>query len=392
MRPVLRSRRERIEQLAEALEVGRPAEHVPADVRGMVALATRVAEDTPELTMSAEARDRVRDRVLTEIHLAGSEAETTSAPARVARSPRAAVATGLASALVAAGGVTVAAQESLPGDALYGLKKATESVREAVVSDPIDVSRLELALARERLDEVVSATERGDPRPSRLVDSLREMDARSIAGVEGLVRVAEIHDEPQLLIEAARFTELQYTNLADVFRDLPVTVRPHAEDSLAVLRALRNERIDPAIEACSACESMVQASMSAAADPLISPLPRDATIADRATTEDRPASTDDTAPPAPTSTTSDEDRAGRLLDGVRSDRQTSDGLVPPLPGPLGDVGDAVDDALRSVLDGAGTLLDDTTSTLDDTVDDTTSTLDDTVDDVEGTVDGLLGGS
>jgi hypothetical protein len=45
----------------------------------------------------------------------------------VARRPvRAALATGLASTMIAATGVTVAAQEALPGDALYGLKKGTE--------------------------------------------------------------------------------------------------------------------------------------------------------------------------------------------------------------------------------------------------------------------------
>lgn len=386
-----RANRDRIEQLAAALDGRTSPADAPAEVRHLVAAAARIRTEVETPRMDAAAHGRVRDRVLAEIHLGAAEAE---APARgPARSPRAVLATGLASALVAAGGVTVAAQEALPGDALYGVKKATESVRTAVASDPVEMSRLELQLAAERLDEVIAATERGDARPSLMIDTLREMDARSIAGVEGLVRVAEIHDDAALLDEAATFTTTQFTALATVFRDLPVVVRPHAEDSLAVLRALRLERVDPALEACPDCRTALPAAATTddATAPLIAPLPGDATVATAPERAEQPASPTpsggSTAPADRTPTTDlaeAEDDAERLLDGVRTRRSTDGtGLVPPLPGPLDDVGTALDDTVGSVLDGAGSLLDGTTGLVDDTV----GGLGDAV---EGTVDGLGG--
>ena len=385
-----RAHRARVERLATALDGQASPQDAPAEVRHLVAAASRVRAEVPAPRMDAAARDRVRDRVLAEIHL---DAVETQAPARPARSGRAVLATSLASALVAAGGVTVAAQEALPGDALYGLKKATESVRTAVASDPVEMSRLELQLAAERLEEIVTASERGTARPSLVIASLREMDARSIAGVEGLVRVAEIHDDPALLDEAATFTTRQFTALATVFRDLPVTVRPHAEDSLALLRALRLERIDPALEACSGCQTVVPTASSSddATAPLIAPLPGDATVATPRERDDTPPERESPrpAPPEPEPEPARppvevQEDAERLLDEVRTRRSTNGpGLVPPRPGPLDDVGTALDDTVGSVLDGAGSLLDDTTGLVDETVDGLGGLL-------GGTVDGLLG--
>lgn len=134
--------------------------------------------------MTTDARDRVRDRVLAEIQL-GPAAVPTRAPGR---SPRVAVATGLISALVAAGGVTVAAQEALPGDALYGLKKVTESVRVAVAADQVEVGRLELRLARERLEEIVAASERGSASPVQITGLDIRLGALIELGLPGELR------------------------------------------------------------------------------------------------------------------------------------------------------------------------------------------------------------
>jgi hypothetical protein len=49
---------------------------------------------------------------------------------------RVAVASTMAASMVGATGVAVAAQEALPGDALYGVKKATESLRLSLAGDP----------------------------------------------------------------------------------------------------------------------------------------------------------------------------------------------------------------------------------------------------------------
>lgn len=382
----MRARRDRIEALAAALETDAVTDTAPTAVRELVLLASQVHQSVELPAMTATGRDRVRDRLLAELHL---EEQERVAPARPAArtTPRAFVATGLASALVAASGVTVAAQEALPGDLLYGLKKATESVRGAVAADPVEISRLELRLARERLDEVVAASARERTDDAALVDALAEMDRRSVAGVEGLVRLTETEGDGALLREAATFTEIQYADLTAAFRSLPRGVQPHAEDSLALLRALWEQRIAPAAEACDDCLDLVTASATptrSSLSPLVSPLAPGAFISG---TEDDDATTSvDTGVP---STTLDDEvptvlldpEDGSLLDqlGTRRSTTTDRTLVPPLPGPLDDVGGALDDTVTGLLDGAGSLLNGTTEALDDGLNEVTGSLGDLLD-------------
>lgn len=381
----MRARRDRIDALAAALESDAP-EDAPAGVRELALLASQVHGTIELPSMTDAGRDRVRDRLLAELHL---EEQERVAPARpVARTtPRAFVATGLASALVAVSGVTVAAQEALPGDLLYGLKKATESVRGAVAADPVEVSRLELRLARERLEEVIAASDRDRVDETALVEALAEMDRRSVAGVEGLVRLTELEGDGSLLREAATFTEIQHADLSAAFRSLPGSVQPHAEDSLALLRALWEQRIAPAIEACDGCLDVVPASATAqptSLSPLVSPLPPGATIGGT----DDPGTAADEAPSVPAPTLDDEvptvlldPEDGSLLDqlGTRRSTTTDRTIVPSLPGPLDEVGGALDDTVTGLLDGAGSLLNGTTEALDDTVDGLTGSLGDLLD-------------
>lgn len=382
-------RRQRIDELAAALERD-DLDGAHAEVRQLVSVATAVAEQ-PRPTMDADARDRVRERLLAEIHLDLAEA-APSAPARPAatrsarrapaRSPRVALATGLASAMVAAGGVTVAAQEALPGDALYSVKKATESVRVAVAADAVDASRLELRLARERLDEVSAAAARGTSRSTSMVGALAEMDRRSIDGVQGLLVAAQQRDDEQLLTEAASFTDVQFSELAGAYRDLPAAVRPHAEDSLAILRALRTELLGPALEACAACDDVIPAG---SADPEVRPVT--STVPEQAETtaqrQERERSDAEPDPqPAPETEQPRRERNGgegmRLLDPERERTRSAprgDGLLPRLPTTLDDVGS-----------GLGRVVDDVVDTTTGLVEDTTSTLEDTT---RGVLDGLL---
>jgi hypothetical protein len=398
------SRRARAAQLAEVLDGDLDPADARAEVRALAELAGGVAPDLPRPVLPADARDRIRERVMAEVHL-GLVDDRTTAPTRVGR-PRAAVATGLASLLIASGGVAVAAQEALPGDTLYGLKKATESVRVAVAGAPADVSRLELALAAERLQEVRSSNARGDVAASHYVDTLREMDRLTVAGIDGLTTLSQETDDGELLLEAARFTDTQFAGLSEIFRDLPVTVRPNAEDSLALLRELREQRIDPLLERCEECLDLLSPAGTTTGviiDPLVSdPLPAapepppeapsppspDAPAPRGPATDPSPPQPQPAPQPLPEVEVPDVQVPGSGGGGGGGDEPRR--VVPRLPGPLDDVGGAVDDTLGPVLDDTGEAVDDLTGTVDDALDGVGDGLGDVGDGVGDVVDGVGG--
>lgn len=68
---------------------------------------------------------------------------------------------GLLSAGLLGGGSAAAAQGSLPGDALYGVKQATEEVRLAAARSDADKAELHLAFAERRASEATELAQRG---------------------------------------------------------------------------------------------------------------------------------------------------------------------------------------------------------------------------------------
>lgn len=387
----LSSRRERIDQLADLLDGTLADDDARRDVRRLATLASTVTTEVERPQLDEAERDRIRTRVMAAVHTDLQEAEATRlAPSRTARTARTAVATGVASVLIGTGGVAVAAQDALPGDALYGIKQATESVRMAAAGDLTDQGRLELALATERLEEVTDAVTRGGVRNQDLIDTLQRMDERSLSGAETLVRVAERSGEPELIHEVARFTEQQASGIVDVFGDLPIEVRPHAEDSLATLRAIREQLVAPAL---GQHDDVTSAELAGAIESLLrsSPLPPGPAFAEPASPDDTAAdsTTDGVTSEGSTPTTPSGDDAPQLPLPGDTVTSTDDDrtVVPRLPGPLDEVGKAVDDTVGGVVDGTGKLVEDTVKELDGVVDDV---VDGTVDVVDGLLNGALG--
>jgi hypothetical protein len=126
-----------------------------------------------------------------------------------------------------------------------------------LASDATQAARLELRFAEERLEEVTVGASRV-PAPAQ-IESLAEMDQRSLAGAQQLVLAAEQEGDEQLLAEVDAFVERQSSGLVEVFARLPIEARPHAEDSLALLRQIRTDLLLPALEACD-CLDIVPAS------------------------------------------------------------------------------------------------------------------------------------
>jgi hypothetical protein len=394
----LHSRRERIEQLADLLDGTRTEDEVRSDVRRLATLASTVHDEVELPVLDAEARDRIRTTVMAGVYTDLQEAESArTAPARP-RTARRVVATGVASVLIGTGGVAVAAQEALPGDALYGIKQATESFRLAAAGDHTEQGRVELALARERLDEVTAAVTRGDVRDQDLIDTLARMDERSRSGSQILVQVAVRDDEAALLEEVATFTERQARGIVDVFDQLPVQVRPHAEDSLATLRAIRDQLLAPALGgAVGAAEfAGIEAALRSAPLP---PAPPTTTEIESEVSESSSTSRSTGTAPLPDDVGDAPGPSLPLPAPGTGDGSGDRTVVPRLPGALDDVGQTVDETVGDVVDGTGRLLEETLDTVDDALDDVGGTVGDVGEVVDGTVggvgevvDGLLGRS
>jgi hypothetical protein len=384
----LSGRRERIDQLAELLDGTRDEDEVRGDVRRLATLAGTVQHEIELPVLDAASRERIRTVVMAGVHTDLQEREAVrTGPARAPRSARTVVATGVASVLIGTGGVAVAAQEALPGDALYGIKQATESVRMATAGDATEQGRLHLALASERLEEIEQAVARGGVRNEALVDTFIRMDDRSLRGAEALVAAAGEDGDTVLLTEVARFTERQASGIVDVFDDLPIDVRPHAEDSLATLRHIRAQMLAPAfgVDVAAAELSGIESLLRSSSLPARPAEPVDAGSQDApgATSEGDAGGTLEAPRPAGDS--------GDLLDadsGGTVTRETDD-PAPRLRSGLEDASEAVDDTVGGVVDGTGRVIEDTTDAVEDAVGGVIEGTRDAVDDVVDGVGGLL---
>ena len=90
-------------------------------------------------------------------------------------------------ALLAVGvtGVAVGASRSLPGDPLYGLKRASESVHTATVSGRVNLAERHLDLATTRLHEAIGLQQRGGS-PAQLTTELKQWTSNESAALRVL--------------------------------------------------------------------------------------------------------------------------------------------------------------------------------------------------------------
>jgi hypothetical protein len=145
-------------------------------------------------------------------------------------------------------GVSQAAAGSLPGDALYNLKLATEDARVALTSDPQASADLNLALVEERLDEVVALLEQeravDDPAANRVGEQLATALKAAVQldepeAVETLQKLAVTIQQRQRQVEQL-MGEQPDAPVRQVIRTMQ-RVRTEAQDNAAgVLQRMRH--------------------------------------------------------------------------------------------------------------------------------------------------------
>jgi hypothetical protein len=393
-----RPRRRQIEELDALLE-GRlgPEDASPAS-RRLASVATGVLErdPLPAVELGEDRKAALRSELLADIAATPAPAAERTRAARAPRTRRAAtqarvaVASTVAAAMIGTTGIAVVAPEALPGDALYSIKKATESLRISLASDHATAGRLELRFAEERLAEVIAGSQ--DQRVASaadLIGALTEMDQRSLSGAELLVRLAERDDRPELLEELAGFTERQTAALTGAYAELPATVKPHAEDSLSVLRRLRAEVLSPAIERCDCLEP------AGVGSPFPQGGDRDAESWFRSATLPLPplGSADDGD--GPSSTGALDPPGTSTLDVATSASSTDTPRPPRPPGRFGELGPPVDATASGTTGTAKKLVSDPVGAVEEAVEDPTRTVGKVAEGdvggaVEGTSDDLTG--
>lgn len=234
---------ERLEGALERLARGEPIALVVADLRDapeLAALADLGARMVEALPVAASAAMRARHeaalrRTMADLARPSSRPRRAPAPRGVGGwlrgfvLPRPAVALAavvLACTGLAATGVAALAASSMPGDALYGVKRAVETTRLAMTFDPADRVALRLSFAGERLDEIRALIDRGVMPSPAVIESL-------IAQYEASLREAAGGGVPASAIEARRAEGAEV--LAGLARGASPALRARLDEAIARL-------------------------------------------------------------------------------------------------------------------------------------------------------------
>jgi hypothetical protein len=159
----------------------------------------------------------------------------------------------LGTAVIGGAGV-LASRDALPGDNLYGIKRAAESVGTAMTWDDAARGRRHLDLASTRIDEMEQLAARdpqAPPDPEVYRDSLRDFDSEADQGSELLLASQDVPRE-QAQNDLQTWAAGQAERLAALRPALPVPALSDAVDSLTRLDQLTGTDPMAGTSACTA--------------------------------------------------------------------------------------------------------------------------------------------
>lgn len=255
------STRRRAEEFDAAVSTGPPAHRTRVgeeprelhpDLAPLVSLATAL-RDTPEVAPRDEFVADLRTRLLLAADEALVAGDRLALPTR--RSPRERRLVAAASvAVVLAGttGVAAAAQEALPGDALYPVKRSLEWAEAGLSTSEAGKGKDLLHQAAGRLGEVegLLATGSGTALP-QVPGTLEDFTGSAQEGSDLLLGSYRDGGDPSDVVAVREFTAESIVALQQLARTAP----PDAQDEL-VTAALTLRDIDQAaVSLCSSCAS-----------------------------------------------------------------------------------------------------------------------------------------
>ncbi len=168
---------------------------------------------------------------------------------RLRRNLRVLASTGLAAALLAGSGATLAAASTaLPGDALYPVKLFRESAQLAFASGASEGLK-RLQFARTRLHEIQGLELRGSRNSDLYIATLDRMDSLTQTGSTLLIEAVRHGAKPAILRNIGGFASVQQQDLQALFPSMPAGALPAARASLVVLQ-LVTRTVDNVLSGC----------------------------------------------------------------------------------------------------------------------------------------------
>jgi hypothetical protein len=198
-----------------------------AELLEVVADLRALPEATPRPAYVADLRERLMAEADT-VLLPGDPVEARlRLPVRhTRRERRLATLLGGAAVIGATSSMAVAAQTALPGDTLYPIKRAMESVEAQLAGDGHDEGEALLASASDRLVEVDELARRGTPEGVAAVpDTLSSFTTQSDEASRLLLQSYRETGEEQSITDLREFTEQSMERLLELEAVVPASAR-----------------------------------------------------------------------------------------------------------------------------------------------------------------------
>ena len=255
------------------IAVGRPQENgsegaptevlpivAPAPVDGVAPTPLRAVPMAAEASDAEQPRDEAGTTVLAEPDLSRAvrprRRRRHALPSRPAARPdtsslaRRVVTVGMAAALAVlaiAGGSVFASRDAVPGDALYGIKRAAEAAG-GIFGGAAARGQHDLDLATTRLDEIERMARDGATDPAAYTAAFQEFEAATRAGTR---QVLAGEDPDRSAGDLARWATQQTARLSALRASLPSASQSDADDALRLLDRVHDRAV--AVAARSGC-------------------------------------------------------------------------------------------------------------------------------------------
>jgi hypothetical protein len=188
-------------RIAALPDVPGPTDEFRAGLRAM--LVSKIQRDGVDAALSHEPTVRISSREVGQALAGDAQSRRPSRTSRL----RLVLLGGVTVGAVALSGVSAASSDSLPGDALYQVKRSTEQAQLALAGSDLGRGSLHLDFARLRLREATQINR------ALVGAALVDMNREIIAGVSLITLSAAQRNDPSSLAVLTTFVEQQRTQL-----------------------------------------------------------------------------------------------------------------------------------------------------------------------------------
>lgn len=247
--------RRRAEQFAAAVDARTPADEVPADLRELVDMVGAMRElDAPP--PRPEFAASLREQLMAEAQTALAPTSPLALPARRrgARERRLTAAAAVFTLVGGTAGMAAAAQDALPGEALYPIKRGIEEAQLSVQSDADSRGRTYLEQASSRLEEAERLVD-DDASPVAVADTVDSFVVQAVAGADLLLAAFKDERAPEDVQDLREFAADATTKLKELADAAPSDIQDELARAAVVLQRI-DEQAAATCEQCSDLPSL----------------------------------------------------------------------------------------------------------------------------------------